>query len=88
DPLRETWNSGEQVVKLIGFDATEDHRTDSGGTYAHVKKNICPREGLPHYRDRYQVEYLLRFLSMDRDACIKTIIKAGLPVPPKSCCFF
>lgn len=74
--------------KFIGFDATEDHRVKSGGTYAVVKNNICPAAGLPVYSRRYQVEYPLREWNMTRYDCIETILSAGLPVPPKSACFF
>lgn len=83
-----TWETGQKVRKFIGFDATEDHRVKSGGTYAVGKFNICAREGLPHYKNRYQVEYPLRDWGMDRAACIKLILDEGLPVPPKSACFF
>jgi hypothetical protein len=86
--LLRTWEAGLQVRKFIGFDATEDHRVKGGGTYAVGKFNICAREGLPDYKDRYQVEYPLRDWGMDREACIRLILDQGLPVPPKSACFF
>ena len=60
-----------------------------GGTYqVSDKLNICPAEGVPHYKDRYDVFYPLRDWGMDRAACIEEIKSVGLPVPPKSCCFF
>jgi len=71
-------------VKLIGFDATEDHRTFASGGAG----NICPDPELPRYGQRYEIRYPLREGGMDRAACIRTIADAGLPVPPKSACFF
>lgn len=82
--MRATWEAGQTVVKLIGFDSTEDHRTyaTAGG------KNICPEKGLPHYDDRYEKRYYLREWGIDREACGRIIVNAGLPLPPKSACFF
>lgn len=76
------------MVKCIGFDCTEDHRVGSGGTYATGKMSICPRDGLPAYSDRYEIDYPLRRWGMDRKACGQAIVDAGLPLPPKSACFF
>ena len=39
-------------------------------------------------RDYEQVEYPLLDLRLDRSACMQVIADAGLPVPPKSSCFF
>lgn len=78
-----------RVTKCIGFDVTENHRVGGGGTYAAgVWLNLCPRKNIPSYRQRYDVVYPLREQGMDREACIRTIQAAGLPVPPKSACFF
>lgn len=61
----------------------------SGGTYATAKGlNLCPRDGLPAYRDRYDVVYPLREYKFDRKTCGQVIVDAGLPLPPKSACFF
>jgi hypothetical protein len=51
-------------------------------------QNIAADPDLPHFRDRYDVVYPLRDWNMNRDACIKEIRSAGLPVPPKSACVF
>lgn len=72
------------MTKLIGFDATEDHRTFAGGD----KLSIYPMEGLPDFRARYDVRYPLREWGLDREACGKIIVDAGLPLPPKSACGF
>lgn len=84
-----TWQSGQRVVKHIGFDATEDERAKGGGgTYATGKLKLCPRDGLPSYADRYDVRYPLREWGITRSVCRDIIVKAGLPIPPKSACFF
>lgn len=76
------------MEKSIGFDATEDHRVGSGGTYATPKNmNIAADPAVPHYRDRYTFRYPLREWGLDREKCIRIIADAGLPVPPKSACF-
>lgn len=49
---------------------------------------IAPAAGLPDYGDRYDVEYPLREWGLDRAACGRIITAAGLPLPPKSACFF
>jgi hypothetical protein len=72
------------VVKFIGFDATEGHRTVAIGG----KDNLCPDPGLPKFKDRYVVRYPLREWGIDRAGCMRIIADAGLPVPPKSACFF
>ena len=87
--MRSCWESGQRVVKCIGFDATEDHRMKGGGTYATGKGfNICNEKGMPKFADRYEVEYPLRLAGITRSRCREIIVAAGLPVPPKSACFF
>jgi hypothetical protein len=72
------------VVKMIGFDAGEGHRTLATGG----NKNLCHDPALPRFAERYDIRYPLREWGMDRAECIRTIEGAGLPVPPKSACFF
>ena len=77
------------MEKCIGFDATEDHRVDNGGdTYAVGNFDICNEAGLPKFRDRYSVAYPLREYGFPRKKCGEVIAAAGLPIPPKSACFF
>ena len=85
-----TWESGQKVIKYIGFDAQEgDRAAGKGSTYsANEKSNVCGRKGFPHYRDRYKVEYPLIDWGITRSQCRDIIVKAGLPIPPKSSCFF
>ena len=87
--MRGAWESGLKVTKCIGFDATEDHRVGGGGTYADAKGlSIAPAPGVPNYAQRYDIRYPLRDLGYDRVACREIIYRAGLPIPPKSACFF
>lgn len=85
-----TWQNGSKVIKYIGFDATENDRAaGKGSTYsANPKLNLCPRKGLPSYKDRYDVRYPLIEAGITRSMCRDLIVKAGLPIPPKSACFF
>jgi hypothetical protein len=71
-------------VKCIGFDVTEDHRTFADGKGI----DIAPDPELPRYGERYTIRYPLREWGMDRAACGRSILDAGLPLPPKSACFF
>lgn len=74
-PAREAWSSGRRVVKLIGFDAG-------------------PRDRIRSYsadpKDAHLYEYRTPLIEWgwDREECIRQIQSVGLPVPPKSSCFF
>ncbi len=59
-----------------------------GGTYAVGNFSICPDPNLPAFKDRYEVLYPLRDYGFNRPRCREIIVAAGLPVPPKSACFF
>lgn len=76
------------MQKCIGFDVTEDHRIKGGGTYAVGNFSICPDPALPAFKDRYEVLYPLREYGFTRKKCGEVIVAAGLPLPPKSACFF
>lgn len=71
-PAREAWNLGERVVKLIGFDAGEPGRA----------------ENLRKDDPKYSFRHPLIEWGWGRDECVAAIAAAGLPVPPKSACFF
>ena len=72
EPARVAWKNGERVTKLVGFDAGEAHRTT--GTTRDLHK--------------YLYRYPLIEWGMARKECAESIVAAGLPVPPKSSCFF
>ena len=79
-----TWHSGQKVIKAIGFDAGETHRTFATGEGV----NIGSMAGIPKFSQRYDVRYYLREWGYHRPDLAKIISDAGLPVPPKSACFF
>jgi hypothetical protein len=72
-PAREAWSAGLKVAKLIGFDASP---ADRRRTY------------VPEDERRYTYGYPLQDWGWDRAECQRQIAAAGLPVPPKSSCFF
>ena len=49
---------------------------------------MCPADGLPVFGQRYTCRYPLRDWGIDRAECGRIITAAGLPLPPKSACFF
>jgi hypothetical protein len=71
-PARACWARGGKVVKAIGFDAG-------------------PADSRRHRYiedDRFTYWYPLVEWAYDREQCRQSIQAAGLPVPPKSACFF
>jgi hypothetical protein len=72
DPALQCWQSGQKVIKAIGYDAgPSDGRR--------IKEFRDPK---------YRFWYPLREFGLDRTACIDLIRSEGLPVPAKSACFF
>lgn len=63
------------MVKLIGYDAS-------------ARDSQRYRHALGCEDPRYLYRYPLREWGWDRDRCIARIAAAGLPVPPKSSCYF
>lgn len=72
-PARECWAHGGKVRKAIGYDSGEGSRC----TYAKAKED-----------PRFEYIYPLIEWAWKREECEKQIARAGLPVPPKSSCFF
>lgn len=72
---QQAWAAGRKVVKLIGYDCSpaDDRRYGAVQTLDD-----------PHYTHRYP----LREWGWTRSDCEARIAYAGLPVPPKSACFF
>lgn len=75
EPARRCWDAGGRVVKLIGYDASPRDTQ----RYHHAIGCEDPR---------YAYRYPLREWGWDRPRCEQRIVDAGLPVPPKSSCFF
>lgn len=72
-PARAAWARGAKVRRAIGYDAGPK---DS-------KRCWDITEGR-----RWRFEYPLREWGWDRERCAAEILAAGLPLPPKSACFF
>jgi len=81
-PAREAWGRGQKVRKLIGFECTETARLARADARAHSGK--ADKKEL----ERFTYEMPLMDWGMDLAACIESIREAGLPVPPKSSCYF
>jgi len=73
DLARATWAAGEKPVKAIGYDAGP---RDSRRAVGRVEDR------------RFRYWYPLRDWGWDRERCEREIAAEGLPVPPKSACFF
>ena len=72
---RKVWDSGRRVVKFVGYDAGEEHRS---------KKVLLRDLADP----KYSKWYPLMEWGWYREDCIRAIEAAGLPQPGKSSCFF
>jgi hypothetical protein len=72
------WEQNIPVRKLIGYHAAEPHRL--------INKKTGRMRDLEDGRYRY--EYPLIKYGIDNFACMQIILDAGLPLPPKSSCFF
>ncbi|MFC5342914.1 hypothetical protein ACETK8_20050 (plasmid) [Brevundimonas staleyi] len=74
-PAITAWAAGLKVVKLIGYDAgrADDRRARAADALDD-----------PFYAHRYP----LREWGWGREDCVRRIVAEGLPVPPKSACFF
>lgn len=77
-PAKRAWAAGRRVVKMIGFESGEEYRLTRADCKAHAAKDD----------DRYEYRYPLIDWGMSLEDCIETIKEAGLPVPPKSACYF
>lgn len=69
-PAKAAWAAGKKPIKLLGYDADEDHR---------VK---VFEDGKLRYW------YPLFDAGIGRTECEALILAEGLPLPPKSACFF
>lgn len=74
-PAVDCWAEGGKVLRAIGFDASG---ADQKRTYA-AERIADPR---------FDYWYPLQEWGWNRERCIAEIAAAGLPVPPKSSCFF
>lgn len=72
DAARQAWFESRKVTRCIGYDCGA----------ADSKRSDIPED------ERYQYWYPLRAWGWDRERCKAEIAAAGLPVPPKSACWF
>lgn len=86
-PARTAWAAGLRVKKIIGYDASP--RDSCRGTFGQDGKGkgkcICCRT---NPCKKYEYWYPLIEWGIDRDGCKDIIQAAGLPIPPKSACYF
>lgn len=74
-PAIDCWNAGGKVLKVIGYDAGPS----DGRRHAKAEKLVDAK---------YDYAYYLIEWGWDRERCKIEIAAAGLPVPPKSACYF
>lgn len=72
-PAIDAWAAGQKVVKYIGYDAGEVRRKENADRKVDTK---------------YDYKYPLIEWGWEREECIEAIKDAGVPLPPKSACFF
>jgi hypothetical protein len=72
EPAIRAWELGMKVIRTIGYDAGV-----SDGRRSRLEDT-----------EQYKYWYPLREWGWDRERCKEEIRKAGLPVPPKSACYF
>jgi hypothetical protein len=80
-PCLKTWERGDKVIKLIGFEACEGYRRQRAADRVHAGRGTA--EG-----NRYEWQYPLMEWGWDLERCKQAIADAGMPIPPKSACFF
>lgn len=81
EPALGAWASGEKVTKLVGYHRGEQYRVDNATKPA--TSDVMARE-----RAKYALRFPLVEWGWDHEECVAAIEGAGLPVPPKSACFF
>lgn len=80
-PAQRAWANGRKVTKVIGFLPEEEYRLKRADARAHAGV-FSPEQA------QYDFRFPLMVWGMDLGGCIHTIARAGLPVPPKSSCYF
>lgn len=77
EPALEAWARGEKVVTAVGLD---NGKADT--------RRACKYWGTAVEDTRYETWHPLREWGWDRERCEAEIAGAGLPIPPKSSCYF
>jgi hypothetical protein len=76
-PFKAAHSRGERVVRCIGYDASP----------ADTKRACRSTTKFPDL-DQYENRFPLREWNWHRERCLEEILKAGLPDPGKSACYF
>lgn len=76
-PALDAWAAGRRVTKAIGYDCSPRDRRRK--TYA---------DGVRTGKERFAFWYPLHEWEWTREDCEAAISREGLPLPPKSACFF
>jgi hypothetical protein len=82
EPAKKAWAAGQKLLKLIGFESDEGHRLKRADAKAHSGK-LNKLEA-----SRYEYQMPLMDWGINLEKCLQIIDDAGLPIPPKSACFF
>lgn len=77
----EWWLGGKRILKAIGFD-------DSPREHRRAKRGCRTFAIQDDERERYELWFPLQEWRWTREQCAQAIRRAGLPVPPKSSCYF
>jgi hypothetical protein len=79
-PAKECWAHGGRVLRAVGFE-------DSA--HEHGRRERCATFSVADFEaGKYEAIYPLQDWHWDREECERQIAAVGLPVPPKSSCFF
>lgn len=78
---REWWAEGGKILKAIGFDdSPHEHRRAERGCATFAVQS--------DEKDKYDLVFPLQEWGWTREMCVEAVQRVGLPVPPKSSCYF
>lgn len=78
-PAIDCWSAGGKVIKAIGYD---------NGKRDRQRCSTFQASAGPEDLDLFEFRHYLQEWGWDRERCIEEIQAEGLPVPPKSSCYF
>ncbi|MFQ5702046.1 MAG: phosphoadenosine phosphosulfate reductase [Acidobacteriota bacterium] len=95
-PALELWAEGKKVRRALGYDnGCADRKRSKKVTVAVGLDNGCADKkrsktyaGNGQESEKYDYWYPLQDWDVDREGCVQIIEAEGIPVPPKSSCFF
>lgn len=80
-PAIDAWARGEKILKAVGFeDSPHEHKRAERGCSTFAVSDI--------ETTKYELWFPLQEWGWNLARCIEEIAKVGLPVPPKSSCYF